>query len=145
MQMESLKLRGRRLVIFALVGAALILGVFNDSFKDYTGAKNENLVKVRLSDNKLELLNEKPIGPGLTVFEVTNEGKTEHGFVIEGMDVSQMLDENLKPGETKTISVELKPSGYRIYCPLDDHRNKGMASVIRITEPGGGDDESGKY
>ena len=142
--METLKLRGRRLIIFSLVAAALILGMFSDSCKDYTGAKNENLVKVKLSDNKLELLNEKPIGPGLTVFEVTNEGKTEHGFVIEGADGMQRLEENLQPGETRAISVELEPSVYKIYCPIDDHRSMGMASVIRITEPGGGDDESGK-
>lgn len=143
--METIKLRGRRLIIFSLVAAALILGMFSDSWKDYTGGQKENFVRVKLSEHKIEFFNDKPIGPGLTVFEVTNEGEKEHSFVIEGIGVMQRLEENLRPGETRTISVELKPSGYNIYCPIDNHKNMGMASVIRITEPGGKDDESGRY
>ena len=141
--METLKLRGRRLIIFSLVAAALILGMFSDSCKDYTGGQKENLVRVKLTEHKIELFNDKPIGPGLTVFEVTNEGEMEHGFVIEGSDGMQRLEEDLRPGETRTISVELEPSVYKIYCPIDDHRSMGMASVIRITEPIGKDDKSG--
>ena len=123
-----------------LLGGLLFL-----SCREYSGKEKENVVKVKLSEYDMELLNEKPIGPGLTVFEVTNEGEKEHSFVIEGLDVIQRLEENLKPGETRTISVELKPTGYNIYCPIDNHKNMGMASVIRITEPNGKDDKSGLY
>ena len=132
------------MMTLALFGV-LLGGLLSLSCREYTGKEKENVVRVKLSEYDMELLNEKPIGPGLTVFEVTNEGQKEHSFVIEGLDVMQRLEENLRPGETRTISVELKPSGYNVYCPVDNHRNMGMASVIRIVEPEGKDDESGLY
>ena len=142
--MKIVKHHTAHTVIFALFGMVLG-GLLFLSCKEYAGKEKENVVRVKLSDYDMELLNEKPIGPGLTVFEVTNEGEKEHSFAIEGLDVMQRLEENLKPGETRTISVELKPSGYNIYCPIDNHKNMGMASVIRITEPDGKDDKSGLY
>ena len=142
--MKTDKRHTAHMMTLALVGV-LLGGLLFLSCREYTGNEKENVVRVKLSEYDMELLNEKPIGPGLTVFEVTNEGEKEHSFVIEGLDVMQRLEENLKPGETRTISVELKPSGYNIYCPIDNHKNMGMASVIRITEPGGKDDKSGLY
>lgn len=141
--METVKGHTSRLVALSLFVVMLLAGMI--SCKDYSGGEKENFVRVKLSEYDMELLNDKPIGPGITVFEVTNEGEKEHGFVIEGIGVMQSLEENLMPGETRTISVELKPSGYNIYCPIDNHKNMGMASTIRITEPGGKDDESGIY
>ncbi|MCC6713481.1 MAG: hypothetical protein IT344_08980 [Candidatus Dadabacteria bacterium] len=143
--MKTVKRRTARMAAAALFGTVLLTGLLSLSCKEYTGKEKENFVRVKLSEYDMELLNEKPVGPGLTVFEVTNEGEKEHNFVIEGLDVMQRLEENLRPGETRTISVELKPSGYNVYCPVDNHRNMGMASVIRIVEPGGKDDESGLY
>ncbi|MCL4244848.1 MAG: cupredoxin domain-containing protein [Candidatus Dadabacteria bacterium] len=143
--MQTVKGCADCLKTFVLIAAVLLSGAVFLSCKEYTGEEKENFVRVKLSDYDMELLNEKPIGPGITVFEVTNEGDKEHSFVIEGLDVMQRLEENLRPGETRTISVELKPSGYNVYCPVGNHRNMGMASVIRITGPGGEDDESGLY
>jgi len=142
--MKTDKRHTAHMMTLALFGV-LLGGLLSLSCREYTGKEKENVVRVKLSEYDMELLNEKPIGPGLTVFEVTNEGEKEHSFVIEGLDVMQRLEENLKPGETRTISVELKPSGYNIYCPIDNHKNMGMASVIRITEPDGKDDKSGLY
>lgn len=142
--MKTDKRHTAHMMTLALFGV-LLGGLLSLSCREYTGKEKENVVRVKLSEYDMELLNEKPIGPGLTVFEVMNEGQKEHSFVIEGQDVMQRLEENLKPGETRTISVELKPSGYNIYCPIDNHKNMGMASVIRITEPGGKDDKSGLY
>lgn len=116
------------------ISAFLLMCFLAVSCRDYSGSPKESVVRVKLTEYGMELQHDDPIKPGITVFEVTNEGKMEHSFVIEGIDVMQRLEENLKPGETRSISVELKPSGYNVYCPVDDHKNKGMANVIRIPE-----------
>lgn len=107
------------------------------SCRDYAGVNNNQIIRVKLTDYNMELENSDEIEPGNAVIRITNNGKEEHSFVFEGTDTMQRLEENLKPGETRTITIELEPKSYNIYCPLEDHKNKGMSSVIKVAEPEG--------
>ena len=41
----------------------------------------------------------------------------------------------LKPGQNTVFIVKLPPGTYDAYCPVDDHREKGMAA--KLTSAGG--------
>jgi plastocyanin len=101
-----------------------------DSNRDNGG----NVVEVTLSDYSMEV-DSKGVRPGEVLFMVKNDGNIEHNFVIEGVNTMQRFADNLKPGETRSVRVRLQPSRYNLYCPIDDHKNKGMANVLKVEEP----------
>lgn len=92
-------------------------------------AKTIRDVAVNLVDYKIEM----PDGiiSGTINFKVTNSGSTEHSFEIEGLDIHEKI-KNLKPGESETLSVELAPGVYKIYCSHEDHEAKGMTLTLSV-------------
>jgi len=78
--------------------------------------------------------------PGPTRFIVSNLGTIDHSFVITGEStgsgkvLEHKLDHPLAPEETASLTVDLQPGTYRLYCPIDDHAGKGM-SVEMTVEP----------
>lgn len=96
---------------------------------------NDRVIKVKLDEYTMDVEGVDDLMPGPAVIEITNDGIEEHSFVFEGTDKIQRLEENIKPGETQALRVKLEPTSYNVYCPIDDHKNKGMASVIKVQEP----------
>ncbi len=48
------------------------------------------------------------------------------------------LEENLAPGGTGTLQVDLEPGTYEIYCPVGDHADRGMRMALTVEAGGGG-------
>lgn len=90
-----------------------------------------NQVTVRLSEYRIEL--PRRINPGMTTFSVTNTGKEKHGFTVSGNGITAALDEDLRPGETSTLRVNLPPGTYEVYCGTGNDRNKGMTVQITVS------------
>ena len=58
-----------------------------------------------------------PVGPVL--FTVNNAGQEIHGFQVEVSSINRMLEQNISPGETRTLDVMIPAAGtYRAFCPL---------------------------
>lgn len=92
---------------------------------DATPAAGEaNQVEVILTEYSIEMPDSIPAGQ--IAFVVTNEGAEEHNFEVEGQGIEEEFDENLQPGDTKTLNVDLQPGTYEVYCPVDDHEELGM-------------------
>ena len=89
-------------------------------------------VKVTLVDFEIDMLMTLPAGS--TTFEVTNEGTSEHSFEVEGQGIEETLAEILMAGETGTLQVNLQPGAYTVYCPVDDHRSRGMEMTLTVEE-----------
>jgi uncharacterized cupredoxin-like copper-binding protein len=71
-----------------------------------------------------------PRGP--VRFVVTNTADIVHGFEVEGHGLEEEIDE-IQPGSTDSLTVELAETGdYVIYCPVDDHRQRGMAGTLMV-------------
>lgn len=68
-------------------------------------------------------------------FDIENVGTVEHAFEVEGEAGGQKVEYKspiLKPGEKTTLEVDLPPGEYEAYCPVHDHKDKGMAGEITV-------------
>jgi len=71
------------------------------------------------------------LAAGRVGFNVENAGKEDHAFEIEGNGIHQKT-EVLKQGGTASLTVDLKPGTYTVYCPVKDHAQKGMKTTITV-------------
>ena len=88
------------------------------------------IVNVGLADFTIDM--PASIDEGVVTFSVTNEGQTEHGFKIVGAGLEEELDRALQPGETRELSVSLKFGTYEVWCPVGDHRDRGMVATLQV-------------
>jgi uncharacterized cupredoxin-like copper-binding protein len=54
-----------------------------------------------------------------------------HGVAIEGNGVDQD-GKTVQPGDTSTVSADLKPGKYTFYCPVPGHREAGMEGTLTV-------------
>lgn len=87
-------------------------------------------VTVSLSEFKIDMPATLPAGP--TTFQVTNHGTITHSFEIEGQGIEKRLPHTLNPGESATLTVDLKPGKYEAYCPVDGHKGMGMDRTVTV-------------
>jgi len=90
-----------------------------------------------------------PAGP--VAFTITNEGVKVHEFVILSTDVATkdlemngdevdegaytVIDEaeDIQPGDTATLSVDLQPGHYALICNIKGHFRMGMFSDLQVS------------
>ncbi|HEV3002161.1 MAG TPA: cupredoxin domain-containing protein [Solirubrobacteraceae bacterium] len=73
-------------------------------------------------------------------FEVANRGKAPHALEIEA-DGEEFETETLDPGASGTVEADLKDGTYTWYCPVGDHRDRGMEGTVTVGS--GGETSSG--
>lgn len=88
-------------------------------------------VDVSLVDFAIEM--ETELKAGKVTFNITNDGQAPHSFEIEGNGIEEELEENLAPGESATLEVELEPGTYEIYCPVSQHAENGMRLEVTVS------------
>lgn len=107
---------------------------------------------VRVSETEYALDPENPtVTVGTVEFVVSNDGQVEHNLEIEGPEGEVEFEENLAPGDRRTLEADLsEPGTYTWYCPVADHRERGMEGEITVesgtsdqgSAGGGGSDSS---
>ena len=96
--------------------------------------KKETTVVVHETEYSLDPSNADAGATGLVKIKVVNDGKLAHALAVEGPNGRVDLDGSLEPGSSATMEVDLdKPGSYTWFCPLDDHRAKGMSGTIRVS------------
>jgi plastocyanin len=68
---------------------------------------------------------------GTYEFNVVNKGSIDHALEVEGNGIETETD-NIAPGDSATIKVDLKDGSYEIYCPIDGHRDQGMEGTLTV-------------
>jgi glucose dehydrogenase/uncharacterized cupredoxin-like copper-binding protein len=96
-----------------------------------TPAAAADAVQVTLTEFAIDMPKELPAGS--TTFEVSNAGTIEHNFEVEGQGIEREFEQNLQPGETKTLQVDLQPGTYEVYCPVGNHAEQGMRLELTVT------------
>ena len=74
-------------------------------------------------------------GPTL-IFEVTNDGPTPHNLTVrDATDEIVMATDDLGAGDGETITADLEPGDYTIFCSLAGHESLGMRGALTVTGP----------
>jgi uncharacterized cupredoxin-like copper-binding protein len=71
--------------------------------------------------------------PGTYVFRAVNSGRDEHALEIEGEGIEEETEE-IPPGESTELEVNLDPGTYKLYCPVGNHEERGMTGTIIVRE-----------
>jgi uncharacterized cupredoxin-like copper-binding protein len=103
------------------------------------GAPSAGGQTVNVSETEYELDPSDPtVQAGTVSFKATNDGSIDHNLEVEGPQGEQELEQDLAPGESGTLTVDLsKPGSYEFYCPVNGHRERGMEGEITVTGAGG--------
>ncbi len=99
--------------------------------------EGEAEVRVILSEWSIEP-SEIRVKPGTTVtFVIVNEGRFTHALTVERLDIGfSSSSESLGAGGETTLTVTFEePGEYVIYCPIGDHRQRGMEGIVVVVEP----------
>jgi plastocyanin len=109
-----------------------------------TKAKPVATIDVRETDFKLDPANVTVDKPGEVLFRVSNEGQTPHALEVEGPE-GEVETRQLAPGDSAELTANLsKPGKYVWYCPVGDHKDRGMEGAITVAGGGSGDDKGGR-
>jgi hypothetical protein len=90
----------------------------------------EEPIAVSITDTGIQVEG-SPV-PGATRFQVTNNGTEQHTLVIEGMGVKAQLDAPLGPLEIRSLTADLQPGTYRLYCPMEPDR---LTTQLEVKAP----------
>jgi uncharacterized cupredoxin-like copper-binding protein len=89
-------------------------------------------VAVSLTEFAIDMPTELPAGS--TTFSVSNDGEFPHNLEIEGQGIEAVLPANLEAGQSGELTVDLVPGTYEAYCPVGNHRDRGMLLELTVTE-----------
>jgi uncharacterized cupredoxin-like copper-binding protein len=128
----------------SLAGAAMVVtagcgGDDNEATTAAGGTTGTGEQTVNVSETEYKLDPSAPtVDPGTVSFEVTNDGSVDHSLEVEGPEGEQELEGDLGPGESGTLTVDLStPGKYEFYCPVGDHRDRGMEGEITVADAAG--------
>jgi uncharacterized cupredoxin-like copper-binding protein len=96
-----------------------------------TGPTTARTVQVSEVEYKIRLP-ETTLKAGKYTFEVKNEGKVPHDFVVKGSGVDEATAV-LDPGKSESLTVELRPGSYEIYCSIPGHKQLGMDQKVTVS------------
>lgn len=80
--------------------------------------------------------------PGTYAFEVVNDGQVAHALEVEGEGIEEET-KTLEPGERATLTVALEAGSYELYCPVGDHKERGMTGSVEIKATPADDSDDG--
>jgi uncharacterized cupredoxin-like copper-binding protein len=71
---------------------------------------------------------------GNVTFDETNDGHITHSLEIEDVTPGhdQEMEGTVAPGQSGTLTANLKPGKYEFYCPISNHKMLGMTGEITV-------------
>jgi uncharacterized cupredoxin-like copper-binding protein len=77
-------------------------------------------------------LDSSSISAGRVTFDVKNDGKIPHDLVVKGNGIEAKTP-LLDAGESKPLTVDLKPGTYDLYCSVPGHKQAGMDLKLTVS------------
>jgi plastocyanin len=119
-------------LLVALLAAAALAGCGGDDDEGGGGATGDGgTIEVVATDYAFDPADVSVEEAGETTFTVSNEGDFPHALEIEGSGIEEET-ETLDPGASGSVTVDLAPGEYVLYCPVGDHRERGMEGTLVV-------------
>jgi len=71
------------------------------------------------------------VGSGGVTFNLRNNGQFPHNIHIDGM-ANDVFADNLMGDQSATAAVTLTPGTYTFWCPVSNHRERGMEGTLTM-------------
>ena len=98
-----------------------------------TTATTSAPTSVQASETEFKIaLPKSTLATGSYAFDVKNDGKIDHDFVIKGDGVDEQTP-TIHPGGSATLKVDLKPGTYDVYCSIPGHKQAGMDLKLTVS------------
>lgn len=122
---------------FVILGATLAIVLVAGACGGSSGAKStsssSNTVKVSEKEWSITVAGtemtkgqgDAKVSTGTVTFDIKNDGTVAHSFEISGNGIDQKTD-NIAPGKSATLKVDLKGGKYEVWCPVSGHKQLGM-------------------
>lgn len=95
----------------------------------------ERHARVALSEWAVAV-NRPQLPEGELTLQVSNTGIEPHALVVEGPEGVSARTPPLEPGDVRTLSVDLAPGTYRLFCPDTvgggAHADRGMSAALVV-------------
>ena len=92
-------------------------------------------ITVNLADFMIDPSDVEAVGPSVTL-DVTSDGPTPHNLTVRDAAGEVLLaTEDLSAGDTDTISGELEPGVYTLFCSFAGHESLGMSGTLTVIAP----------
>ena len=114
----------------------ILLGLVACSAPASSGSQTpEAGLAVSVADFMIDPAEAEIVGPTITI-SVTNDGPTPHNLTVrDAAGAVVMGTEDLSVGDSETITAELEPGDYTIFCALPGHESLGMSGPLTVTAP----------
>jgi hypothetical protein len=90
------------------------------------------VVTAELYDFRIEL-SQTSFTPGMYTFVAKEEGRAPHALSIKGPGVDSDTTPVIQPGgASQRLTVTLQPGTYELWCPVGNHRDRGMALTVTV-------------
>lgn len=88
---------------------------------------------VTVSEREFSLqLSHTSFTPGTYTFVADDIGKTVHALAISGPGVPTTKTQTISPGDKVQLTVTLQVGTYELWCPVDEHKQLGMDTRIKV-------------
>jgi len=125
----------RRLLLLTALALVLVLpagcGSEDDESSDGTTAAGEQSVDMSATEYAFDPSDVSVDSSGTITFRVSNDGQETHALEVEGNGIEEETEE-IAPGESATLTVDLEVGEYEFYCPVDGHRDQGMEGELIV-------------
>ena len=96
-------------------------------------ASEGTVVEVGMNEFNL-ILSQQTFTAGTYTFKAPNQGQFPHTISITGPGVDNMTAGGpAQSGQEVSMTVDLQPGTYKIWCPVRDHEARGMVTEITVT------------
>ena len=118
------------------LSALLLLGLVACSSPAPSASQTpEAGLAVSLADFMIDPTEAEITGPTVTI-SVTSDGPTPHNLTVRDVAGDVVMGtEDLSVGDSETITAELEPGEYTIFCALAGHESLGMSGTLTVTAP----------
>ncbi|MEV4312564.1 cupredoxin domain-containing protein [Actinocrispum sp. NPDC049592] len=90
-------------------------------------------VTAKLTDFHIEL-SQQSFPAGVYTFVVNNAGQATHSLEIQKEGVADYRSDNIRPGHSDELTVQLEAGTYQVWCPVGNHRSQGMNMELTVTK-----------
>jgi uncharacterized cupredoxin-like copper-binding protein len=120
--------------ILLLIGLAACSTFTASDAPTESGTSAETL-NVNLADFMIQPSDVEVAGATVTI-AVTNDGPTPHNLTVRNEDGDVLMGTpDLSAGDSDTISGQLEPGTYTLFCALAGHESLGMSATLTVTAP----------